>query len=313
MTPLRLGTRGSALALWQAHHVAGLVKLFSPETEVEIVVVKTTGDARQDIPLQQMAGKGVFVREIEAALLRNEVDFAVHSAKDLQSENIAGLTLAAFCQRADARDALVSKNGERFADLPQGATVATGSPRRIAQLLHVRPDLRFVQIRGNVDTRLAKLARGEADAIILACAGLDRLDKSDVITERLPLDLCLPQVGQACVAVQCREGDTNTYRLLRVACDHAQTRQAVEIERAFLARLGGGCSAPVAAHAVWQDGMSLAFTGQIGSLDGAKLLQMTQQETVGTSKPERLSQRVFDALIALPETADLLRALPPAV
>jgi hydroxymethylbilane synthase len=203
---VKLGTRGSALALWQANHVAGLLRARDPASAVEIVVIKTTGDVRQDIPLQAVAGKGVFVREIEAALLRGDVDLAVHSAKDLQSEDPPGLTLAAFCERADPRDALVSPHGT-LDQLPHGALVGTGAPRRIAQLRHRRPDLRFVEIRGNVDTRLAKLARGDCDALVLAVAGLERLGRADVITERLSVEVCLPQVSQACVAVQCRADD----------------------------------------------------------------------------------------------------------
>ena len=294
-TTLKLGTRGSALALWQAHHVAQRIHDFHADVRVEIVVVKTTGDLRQDIPLQNMAGKGVFVTEIEAALGRGEIDFAVHSAKDLQSVNPPDLVIAAFCARADARDAVVSRNGEKLADFPPNASVATSSPRRIAQLLHVRPDLQFVQIRGNVDTRLAKLARGEADALILACAGLDRLNKSDVITERIGFDICLPQVGQACVAVQCRETDIQTRQIIQSACDDAPTRGAVEAERAFLALLGGGCSAPVAAHALYTSENVLSLAGQVASPDGVYLTSATRQET--RPNPAAIAQHVFDTLM----------------
>lgn len=308
--PLRLGTRGSALALWQAHWVAQMIRDNDRSVSVEIVIVKTTGDVRQDIPLPEMAGKGVFVREIEVALLSGNIDLAVHSAKDLQSEDLPGLTLGAFCPRADARDALVSRNGETLADLPHGATVATGSPRRVAQLLHIRPDLRFVSIRGNVNTRLAKLMRGEADALVLACAGLDRLNRADVITERISVDVCLPQVGQACVAVQCRENDARTIELVRGSCDHAPTRQAVQTERAFLALLGGGCSAPVAAHAIWQTGENvLSFTGQIGSPDGKQLLMAKHGEPQNTADPVLLARRVFDDLMANSDAQSLMRGL----
>ena len=301
---LKLATRGSALALWQAEYVAQKIHEAHANVRVEVVVVKTTGDLRQDVPLQNMAGKGVFVTEIEAALSRGDVDLAVHSAKDLQSVNPSGLTIAAFCKRADARDALVSQSGAKLADLGQNALVATSSPRRIAQLLHVRPDLRFVQIRGNVDTRLAKLARGEADALLLACAGLDRLGKADVITERIGTDICLPQVGQACVAVQCREDDRETMQRVREACDDGQTRQAVEAERAFLALLGGGCSAPVAAHALW-DNEVLSLTGQIASPDGVRRLSAARQTRLPNSNA--LAQTVFDDLMALPDAPLLLR------
>ena len=246
---IRIGTRGSALALWQANRVAADLAHAHPGLATEMVVIKTTGDLRQETPLPEMAGKGVFVREIEAALLRGEIDAAVHSAKDLQSSDPDGLALAAFCPRADPRDALVAPRLSSLHDLPPGATVATGSPRRVALLRQMRPDLRFVEIRGNIDTRLSKLDRGDADALILAVAGLERLGRGEVITDRLPVETFVPQVGQGCVAVQCRAADTQTIATVAAACDHAATRAAVTSERAFLALLGGGCTAPVAAHA----------------------------------------------------------------
>lgn len=298
---LRLGTRGSALALWQAHFVAGRLPV-----PIEIVVVKTTGDVRQDVPLSAVAGKGVFVREIEAALLRGEVDMAVHSAKDLQSSDPDGLTIGAFCERADPRDALVSPHGG-WNELPHGVTVATSAPRRVAQLAHLRPDLRFVPIRGNVDTRLAKLERGDADALVLACAGLDRLNRDDVITERIPVSVCLPQVGQGAVAVQCRANDAATLTLVRDACDHTLTRAAVEAERAFLSRLGGGCTAPVAAHAVWEDG-ELLLQARVASPDGARLLHTSAQGSAGRD----LAEQVYVELLASGARA-LLEALVPEI
>ena len=273
---LRLGTRGSALALWQAQMVAARLRSASPDTLVEIVIVKTTGDVRQDIPLPAMAGKGVFVREIETALLRGEIDLAVHSAKDLQSMDPDGLMLAAFCERADPRDALVSPRFGTLAHLPHGATVATGSPRRVAQLKHLRPDLQFVEVRGNVDTRLSKLARGDADALVLAAAGLIRLDRADAITEYLTIEVCLPQVGQACVAVQCRAGDAETIDLIGHACDHAPTRAAVTAERAFLALLGGGCTAPVAAHAVREGSEKYLLEALVASSEGKTILRSSR-------------------------------------
>lgn len=282
---IRLATRGSQLALWQANWVAERIRSSSPETTVELVIVKTTGDVKTDTPLSAMAGKGVFVREIEAALLRNEADIAVHSAKDLPSVDTPGLHLAAFCEREDPRDALISRHGG-WSDLPHGITVATSAPRRIAQLKHVRPDLNFVPIRGNVDTRLAKLERGDADALILAVAGLVRLGKGEVITERLPITLSLPQVGQACVAVQCR-ADDDTTDLIRTSCDHAPTRLAVTTERAFLALLGGGCTVPVAAHAV-TDGPYLQLTARVATPDGSQMLEAAHR----TSSVGEISQAV---------------------
>lgn len=268
---MKLGTRGSALALWQANRVADALRARHPERAVTIVVLKTTGDVRQDVPLSAVAGKGVFVREIEAALLDGRVDLAVHSAKDLQSGDVPGLAIAAFCERGDPRDALVSPHGTLDA-LPDGALVGTGAPRRIAQLAHVRPDLRFSPIRGNVDTRLAKLGRGDCDALLLAAAGLERLGRAHVITQRLSPELCLPQVGQASVAVQCRADDGETIALVAEACDHAPTRAAVEAERAFLSHLGGGCTAPVAAHAEAR-GERLILSGLVARRDGSEVLR----------------------------------------
>jgi len=292
---VKIGTRGSALALWQANHVAGLLRARDPGLAVEIVVIKTSGDVRQDIPLQAVAGKGVFVREIEAALLAGAIDLAVHSAKDLQSDDPPGLTLAAFCERADPRDALVSPQHGALDQLPQGALVGTGAPRRIAQLAHRRPDLRFTEIRGNVDTRLAKLNRGEADALVLAVAGLERLGRADVITERLPTDVCLPQVGQACVAVQCRADDAAMISAVATACDHAPTRAAVVAERAFLSLLGGGCTAPVAAHAISPVVEPLVLRGLVATRDGSTILRAM---LAGTSEdPHRLARAVFDDLL----------------
>lgn len=290
---VRLGTRGSALALWQANRVADQLRTHHRDLAVEIVVLKTTGDVRQDVPLQVVAGKGVFVREIEAALLQGDVDLAVHSAKDLQSEKVPGLVLAAFCERGDPRDCLVSPVGA-WADLPRGARIGTGAPRRIAQLRHARPDLHFDPLRGNVDTRLAKLQRGECDALVLAVAGLERLGRGDAITQRLPLDLCLPQVGQACVAVQCRADDSRTGRLVAAACDHAPTRKAVETERAFLARLGGGCTAPVAAHAILRD-ETLTLSALAGRLDGSEIIRAMQ--SAPSEQGSRLAGWVYEELL----------------
>jgi len=269
---MRLGTRGSALALWQANWVAEMVQSRFPHIEVEIVVIKTAGDIRQDVPLQEVAGKGVFVREIEAALLRDEIDVAVHSAKDLPSVDTPGLTLAAFCERGDPRDAVVSPKYKTLENLPEGATVATSAPRRIAQILALRPDLKFEAIRGNVDTRLMKLERGDADALILAAAGLARLKRDSVITQTLDPEVSLPQVGQACVAVQCRLADADVCALVAEACDHPMTRREVSAERAFLAKLGGGCTAPVAGYAISSD-RNLYLFALVASRDGKTVLR----------------------------------------
>jgi hydroxymethylbilane synthase len=313
---VKLATRGSALALWQANHVADLLRARDPGLNVEIVVVKTTGDVRQDVPLQAVAGKGVFVREIEQALLAGAADIAVHSCKDLQSDDPPGLTLAAFCERADARDCLVSPKFGTLDNLPHGALVGTGAPRRIAQLLHRRPDLRFTEIRGNVDTRLAKLARGDCDALVLAVAGLERLNRAEVITERLSTEEFVPQVGQACVAVQCRESDEQTVNTVHGACDNARTRREVTAERAFLSLLGGGCTAPVAAHGIG-GGHDLYLDAVVARRDGSVLLR-TRTHGFFRDAATDLARRAFDDLVAqgarkLLDTESLVTSEPPAL
>jgi len=209
---------------------------------VELVLIETTGDARQDVPLHAIGGQGVFVKEVQRAVLDGRADIAVHSAKDLPSEAAPGLTLGAFTARRDPRDVLV---GSTLSELAQGATVASGSVRRRAQLGAARPDLRFVELRGNIDTRLSKIPDG--GAIVMARAALEILEMSDRIDQTLPLDRFVPAVGQGCVAVECRTDDADTIDALR-GVDDRMTRRAVEIERAFLAELGSGCSLPVAGH-----------------------------------------------------------------
>ncbi len=236
--PLRVATRGSALARWQAERVAHLL-----DGDAELVIVQTTGDQRSDEPVHRMGGIGVFVKEVQEAVLDGRADVAVHSAKDLPADTPDGLLLAAVPERADARDALV---GSTLAELPTGGVVATGSVRRRAQLAALRPDLGFAELRGNIQTRLDKAAG--FDAILVAAAALDRLELSDRIAERLSFADMLPQVAQGALAVECRADDDATRELL-VAIDDADAHLAVTAERAFLAELGGGCSLPVGAHA----------------------------------------------------------------
>lgn len=244
MSTLRLATRGSAQATAQSTVVADALMAAHPGLRVDLVFVETLGDQRADVPLHQIGGQGVFVKEVQRAVLDGHADIAVHSAKDLPSATADGLSLAAFCERRDPRDALV---GAALVDLPDGAIVATGSVRRRALLSAVRPDLRFVELRGNIHTRLSKLPDG--GALVMAVAAMQILGLTDRIAEALPVDPFVPSPGQGCVAVECREGDAATSALLR-AIDHAPTRRAVMAERAFLAELGTGCSLPVAAHAV---------------------------------------------------------------
>ena len=241
---LRIATRGSAQARTQAEAVARALEAAHPGLTVELVFVDTTGDQRQDVPLHTIGGQGVFVKEVQRAVLDGRADLAVHSAKDLPSTSADGLVIAAFTERRSAADAMV---GACLDDLPVGAPVATGAVRRRAQLTALRPDLEFHELRGNIATRLSKVPVG--GAIVMAVAALEVLDMTERIAEVLGTDRMVPAVGQGCVAVECAEGDDVTAGLLQ-AVDHAVTRRAVEIERAFLATLGSGCSLPVGGHVV---------------------------------------------------------------
>ncbi len=268
MSLLRLGTRGSPLALWQARYVAGLLETAHAGTSVEIRVIKTEGDQRTDLPLTVVGGKGVFVKEIEEALLAREIDLAVHSLKDLPTEQPRGLAVTAVLARHDPRDALLSPEGWDLASLPRGATVATGSPRRRCQLMRRRADLEMTLVRGNIDTRIRKLREGRFAAMMLAMAGLERLGLREVPAIPLPPEVCLPAPGQGALAIESRAGDPPVEDAVRVL-DDAATRASVVAERAFLAGLGGGCLAPAAALAVVRDGV-LRLEAMVGDPDGAR-------------------------------------------
>lgn len=242
MTTLRIATRSSAQARTQAESLATAIVAANPGTVVEWVYVDTTGDRDATTPLHQMGGQGVFVKEVQRAVLEGRADVAAHSAKDLPSATPDELQIAAFTERRSANDALV---GATLARLAEGATIATGSVRRRAQLARLRPDLRFVDLRGNIPTRLERIPDG--GAIVMAVAALEILGLTDRIAETLDVDVAVPMVGQGCVAAECRADDVATAGVL-AAVDHAATRRAVECERAFLAELGAGCSMPVAAH-----------------------------------------------------------------
>jgi hydroxymethylbilane synthase len=288
----RLGTRGSALALAQARLTATALAAAHPGVQVEVVTITTKGDVRTDVPLSAIGGQGVFAAELEIALRAGEVDFAVHSAKDLPSTRPADLALAAFLPREDPRDVLVSPHGG-LRELPHGARVGTSSPRRACQLRAVRPDLDLQDIRGNVDTRLRKLDEGQYDAIVLAAAGLNRLGLAHRVTEVIdPTDM-LPQVGQGAVAIEIRAGDAPTAALL-APLDHVRTRIAVTAERAFLARLGAGCTAPTAAHATLLPGDGLSVEGMIGAADGSALRHAQRGRVADAAA---LGTAVADALL----------------
>jgi hydroxymethylbilane synthase len=296
---LRLGTRGSLLALRQSESVRDLLAARGPETTVELVVIHTHGDRAADVPLHLLSGQGVFAGAIEEALLRGEIDLAVHSLKDLPAAERPGLRLAAFPARADARDALVAREARSLDELRPGARVATGSPRRAVQLRAARPDVEIVDIRGNLDTRLRKLETEGLDALVLAVAGLERLGLADRISEPLSPALCLPAVGQGALAVQCRADDERTAGLI-TELDHRPTRAAVLAERAFLAALGGGCKVPIAAHAQL-DGDVVVLTGLLAAADGAVLLRDTHRGLAAA--PDQAGEALATRLLATGGTA----------
>jgi hydroxymethylbilane synthase len=294
---IRVATRGSALALWQAEHVAGLLQAAEPSLEVELVRVETQGDRRRDVPIWELGGKGVFAKEIQAALLDGRADVAVHSAKDLPSVTPDDLVLAAVPERGDPRDCLV---GSTLEELREGAVVATGSLRRQAQLAHVRPDLVFEGLRGNVPTRVEAVER--YDAVILAAAGLDRLGLAEHIAERLATEVMLPQVGQAALAVECRRDDHDVRPLVE-RIEHGPTRRCVDAERGFLVELGGDCSLPAAAHAKLA-GDGIRVEGLVASPDGRKLLR--DQVTGPASAGAALGRSLAHQLLREQGGADLL-------
>jgi hydroxymethylbilane synthase len=284
---LRIGTRGSALALWQARSIAKALHDLTG-ADPEIVIIKTSGDKFQEISFSQIAGKGVFIKELEDALLEERIDLAVHSMKDVPTELPPGLTIAAIGKREDVRDALLSSSGATLATLPQGARVGTSSLRRQSQLLHARRDLRMIELRGNVDTRISKLKRGDYDAIVLAKAGLDRLGLSENITEVLPQDVSLPAAGQGAIGIEARAGDSATLGVL-VGLEDAQTRYAVNAERAALAGLGGGCQVPIGAWGRVESG-KLLFDVAVLSPDGAQ--RLWEKDSGSLAEAEAIGQRV---------------------
>ena len=278
MALLKIGTRGSKLALTQTGLVrdalARAVPALAAPDAIEIVVIKTTGDAIQDRPLSEAGGKGLFVKEIEEAMLDGRIDAAVHSMKDMPTAQPAGLAITAFLPREDVRDVLIAGDVRRIADLAPGATVGTSALRRRAQLLHRRPDLKVVTFRGNVDTRLAKRERGEVDATFLALAGLKRLGMGDVGAP-VPEDEMLPAVGQGAVCIECRADDARTRGWL-AAIDHAATGTCVAAEHAMLAVLDGSCRTPIAGHAILT-GDAIHLRGLIAKPDGAQMITVERR------------------------------------
>ncbi len=288
---LRIGTRASQLALWQANWVKSELEKRYPGITVSLVKIKTMGDKILDVPLAQVGGKGLFVKEIEEAMLRGEIDIAVHSMKDVPTEFPEGLGLYCITEREDPRDAVISR-GVKFADLPQGARVGTSALRRQAQLLKVRPDLEMVVIRGNVETRIRKLETEKLDAVILAAAGLKRLGFTDKVTEYLSTDLSIPTIGQGALGIECRL-DNEAVKETIAFFNHPDTAHAVRAERALLWRCEGGCQVPIAAYGKVA-GDELTLTGFIASVDGKRSVRESitgpavDGEKLGIALAERL-------------------------
>lgn len=268
---LIIGTRQSLLALWQSNHIASLLRKQYPDCQVTLKKIVTKGDRILDVPLAQIGGKGLFTKEIETELLDGTVDLAVHSLKDMPTVLPEGLCLTAITTRANVGDAFVSNQYASFSELPQGAVLGTSSLRRKAQLLAVRPDLKIVDLRGNVDTRLRKLDEGQMDAIILAAAGLERLGHADRIREIIPTNVCLPAVGQGALAIECRS-DNKEVRDMLAFLNDLPTKQATDAERAFLGLIEGGCQVPIGVHAEVEND-NVKIEAVIASLDGSKVLR----------------------------------------
>jgi hydroxymethylbilane synthase len=293
-TVLRLGTRGSPLALWQTEHVAARLQAADPALRVELLIIKTSGDKILDVPLARIGDRGLFVKEIEEALLDGRVDVAVHSLKDLPTRQPEGLRIGAVLARADARDCLVSPGYPSLDAMPVGAVVGTSSLRRRAQLQAAFPGLRFEDVRGNLQTRLAKLDAGQYDALVLAVAGLERLGLEARISQRLSADVSLPAVGQGALAVECRTSDVATLARLGPLQD-ALTLAAVTAERSLLAAMEGGCQVPIGAHATTSGG-TLVLDAMVASLDGGTILRTQVRGDVGDA--DILGRRAAEALHA---------------
>ena len=301
---VKIGTRGSKLALWQANWVKSEIEAKYPETEASLVVIKTKGDKILDVPLAKVGGKGLFVKEIEEALLDKRIDIAVHSMKDMPAELPDQLHIGAVPRRENPRDVLISNQNTPLSLLPKGSRIGTSSLRRSAQLLHTRPDIIIEPLRGNLDTRLKKLQNQDFDAIVLAAAGVQRLGIAHRITEFLDETVMLPAVGQGALCIECRKEDRNVNAIID-ALNHEDTRTVVFGERAFLNELGGGCQVPIAAHGRLVDN-NFTLTGLVASVDGKTIFKDSingpkeQSEELGKALGERLvglgAGKIIDAL-----------------
>jgi hydroxymethylbilane synthase len=299
---IKIGTRGSSLALAQSGWIKSMIEAQHPDVSVELIRIMTKGDKILDSALSKIGGKGLFVKEIEEALLRKDVDLAVHSIKDVPGEIPDGLCLPVFPEREDPRDAFISKNYSSLSLLPEGASVGTGSLRRSSQLLSKRPGLKIIPIRGNVDTRIKRMETGEFQAIILAAAGLKRLGLAERIKLLLPIDECLPAIGQGALGLETREGDKRVIDRISFL-NHMETELTVRAERAFLKRLEGGCQVPIAGLCVIE-GAFIRLSGMVAELDGSRIIKnelagpKDQPEELGIALAERLLKAGAEKILA---------------
>ncbi|HEY5649211.1 MAG TPA: hydroxymethylbilane synthase [Nitrospiria bacterium] len=303
---LVIGTRGSALAVCQSGMVRDEIARDLPGTEVVLETIKTTGDKITDVPLAQVGGKGLFVKEIEEALLDGRVALAVHSMKDVPTQFPAGLHLGAITRREDPRDAVFTRNGKGLLDLPSGSRIGTSSLRRQSQIKHHRPDFEVVSLRGNLDTRIRKLQTEGLDAVIVASAGVRRMGWQDRITECLPPEICLPAIGQGALGLECRKDDPSVNSILS-RYDHPETSCCVRAERALLKRLEGGCQVPIAAYARIENG-EILLEGLVASLDGGRLIR--ERISGDTGESERLGVELAETLLSK-GADDILREIYP--
>lgn len=299
-----IGTRGSMLALWQAEFVQRELMMRNPGVEITLKKIKTTGDMILDVPLAQVGGKGLFVKEIEDAMLKGEIDLAVHSMKDVPTELPEPLHLAVMAKREDPRDAFLSRDHDSFDKLPKGASIGTSSLRRQCQLMAVRPDIKVEQLRGNLDTRIRKCEEGLFDAVILAAAGIRRMGWAEKIKEYIGAEICLPAIGQGAIGIECRKDDEFINKALSSLQDQ-DTWDAVAAERAFLGKLEGGCQVPIAAYAVVMDGgKKLRLRGLVGSVSGDRIIKDELEAPVkegagaGVELAQRLLSKGADKILA---------------
>lgn len=294
-SPVTIGSRGSKLAMVQSEWVKGQVKSFRPGTDFHIRKISTSGDKITDVALAKVGGKGLFTKEIENELLSGAIDLAVHSMKDLPTALPEGLKIGAVPMREDPRDVLVSRNHTKLSELPDGAVIGTCSLRRKAQILAARPELSVADLRGNLDTRLKRIEEGKYDAVVLACAGIRRLGREEVISEILDTDVIIPAVGQGALCIEIREGDTFIEELLR-PLNHTETELAVRAERALMAELEGGCQVPVGGYARMEKGL-LVLYGVVASIEGDRIVRA--EDSGDPEEAEELGKRVAGRLVAM--------------